>query len=435
MRCGHSKNKSRRSGVAGNYERAPAQLPFFIPSNHLFERQADEAAEKIIRYPKKNFFVPNHSVPASPVSIQRKENSSSLVVNDPVLDRSITSSGEPMDRSTKEFMESRFEYNFDSVRIHNDSLAHQSAEAINARAYTNSNHIIFGNGEYQPNSNTGKTLLAHELVHTMQQKDSRSMGAGLGGRTIQRKDKAEKIQPTEEIPKELPCKPTALSRQAFLKTTKTTDFGLTKISVNQADLLSSPYIQFTKVGRQVKMEPLSLNVPVIESNYVQSGQFIEGQTKNKISSQTCPLDYYPINWNITSTGAASLEEAEQEHCNDYNYAFNRNVYPFLVEVNKAAAAGRKFNSTTAADAYIKKKLGFDPHDWFNRFTCMLANSTIRDHPQDGAVRAWHEPNPVTQVLPNARNLCKHITLGIIPSSFSGLNNLHPTDVIVPTGCK
>ena len=411
MRCGHSKKKSRRTGNAGNHERVPGRSPFF-GSDPFLELEAHDFSARTRQHSKNSFFSPANSTgfPGS----------------------SITSAGESMDRNTKEFMESRFKHSFDSVRIHNDSSANRSAEAMQARAYTHNNHIVFGRGEYQPGNSTGKKLLAHELAHTIQQGNSKSAP---GGRTIQRKDKAVTGQSTEEIPRELPCKPTALSRQAFLKATKTTDFGLTKISVNQADLLSSPYIQFTKVGRQVKMEPLTLNIPVIESNYVQSGQFVEGQTKNKISSQTCPLDFYPINWNITSTGAASLEEAEQEHCNDYNYAFRHSVYPFLKEVNKAAAAGRKFNSTTAADSYLKKKLAFDPHDWFNRFTCMLMNSTIRDHPQDGAIRSWHEPNPVTQVLPNARNLCKHITLGIIPSSFSGLNNLHPTDVVVPTGCK
>jgi len=66
-------------------------------------------------------------------------------------------------------MESRFGYDFESVRVHNDSLAHKSSAAINALAYTNGNHVVFGTGEYQPHTDKGKKLLGHELTHVVQQ--------------------------------------------------------------------------------------------------------------------------------------------------------------------------------------------------------------------------------------------------------------------------
>jgi len=81
----------------------------------------------------------------------------------------IGSSGQPLAAGTRNFMESRFERDFSKVEIHNDSLAHQSSDDINALAYTHGNHIIFGDGQYQPSTDKGKKLIAHELAHVIQQ--------------------------------------------------------------------------------------------------------------------------------------------------------------------------------------------------------------------------------------------------------------------------
>ena len=77
--------------------------------------------------------------------------------------------GQPMDAGTRGFMESRFGQDFGQVRIHTGGKAAESATAINARAYTSGNNVVFGSGEYQPESEGGRRLLAHELVHVGQQ--------------------------------------------------------------------------------------------------------------------------------------------------------------------------------------------------------------------------------------------------------------------------
>lgn len=81
----------------------------------------------------------------------------------------LNSSGQSLDNSTRDFMESGFGQDFSGVRIHNDETAHHSSLAINARAYTHNNHIVFGAEQYQPNTAEGKKLLAHELTHVVQQ--------------------------------------------------------------------------------------------------------------------------------------------------------------------------------------------------------------------------------------------------------------------------
>jgi hypothetical protein len=58
------------------------------------------------------------------------------------------------------------------VRIHNDAVANQSSTEMNAHAYTTGKDIVFASGKYQPDSDAGKKLLAHELTHVIQQNNS-----------------------------------------------------------------------------------------------------------------------------------------------------------------------------------------------------------------------------------------------------------------------
>jgi hypothetical protein len=83
----------------------------------------------------------------------------------------IRSGGEPLDPITRAFMESRFGYDFGQVRVHTDAKANDSAQAVNADAYTVGRHLVFDSGRYAPGSESGRRLLAHELAHTIQQSE------------------------------------------------------------------------------------------------------------------------------------------------------------------------------------------------------------------------------------------------------------------------
>ncbi len=76
-------------------------------------------------------------------------------------------------------MENRFDSDFGSVRIHNDSAAAQSARDVSAHAYTVGNNVVFGDGQYQPHSDSGRHLLAHELAHTLQQQGLQRAGSAI----------------------------------------------------------------------------------------------------------------------------------------------------------------------------------------------------------------------------------------------------------------
>lgn len=85
------------------------------------------------------------------------------------VDEVLRSSGRPLNQSVRTFMEPRFGYTFDQVRIHDDKKASQAAQHMNALAFTYGNHIAFADGQYNPDSPMGKRLLAHELTHVVQQ--------------------------------------------------------------------------------------------------------------------------------------------------------------------------------------------------------------------------------------------------------------------------
>jgi len=94
-----------------------------------------------------------------------------LVQSDaPSLVRDVLNSpGQPLDSSTRDFMEPRFGRDFSKVRVHHDANAGMSASAVNALAYAVNQDVVFGPGRYDPQSREGKHLLAHELAHVVQQ--------------------------------------------------------------------------------------------------------------------------------------------------------------------------------------------------------------------------------------------------------------------------
>jgi len=90
------------------------------------------------------------------------------MVAPPVVHEALNSGSHSMDSRTREFMESRFGYDFSHVKVHSDSKAAESARSVNALAYTVGRDIVFGAGQYQPHSPDGLRLVAHELTHVIQ---------------------------------------------------------------------------------------------------------------------------------------------------------------------------------------------------------------------------------------------------------------------------
>jgi len=168
--------------VAGN-------TTFFQPKyqinqpNDIYEQEADAVAEQVVQskplHQAETFFKPT----ISPIQrkcdacedeerLQRKEENGNEHEASGDFERyadGLNNSGSSLPNKTKSFFESRIGYDFSNVKIHTDTVAAKSAQSINALAYTTGNHIVFNQNQYQPETTSGKKLLAHELTHVVQQ--------------------------------------------------------------------------------------------------------------------------------------------------------------------------------------------------------------------------------------------------------------------------
>lgn len=102
-------------------------------------------------------------------------------------------SGSGLSGAVNSDLGSKMNADFSGVKIHDNEHSAKMNAQINARAFTVGNDIYFNKGEYNPHSQSGKFLLAHELTHTIQQGGSLQRKPEEG--PINRKEqKEEKIQ-------------------------------------------------------------------------------------------------------------------------------------------------------------------------------------------------------------------------------------------------
>jgi Domain of unknown function (DUF4157) len=98
-----------------------------------------------------------------------------------VLDVVGHGSGQAIEPSVRQVFERRLGHDFSDVRVHTDSDAAASAQAVRAAAYTVGDEIVFDAGEYQPTTVKGERTLAHELTHVVQQRSGPVTGEPAAG--------------------------------------------------------------------------------------------------------------------------------------------------------------------------------------------------------------------------------------------------------------
>jgi hypothetical protein len=152
------------------------------------ELEADRIAEQVMRMPERqpnrasghngsNSHLQTAPVPSERVQTKRVSPSDIWeMAAPPIVHEVLRSTGQPLDSSTRGFMESRFGHDFSQVRLHTDARAAASARAVNALAYTVGSHVVLGEKQYAPQTTDGRRLLAHELTHVVQQTPSTASG-------------------------------------------------------------------------------------------------------------------------------------------------------------------------------------------------------------------------------------------------------------------
>ncbi|MBE9066454.1 DUF4157 domain-containing protein [Leptolyngbya cf. ectocarpi LEGE 11479] len=207
-----------KPGTGFPIDSLPIQTKLKLGSpNDKYEQEADRVAQQVMRMPESQVQRQFNSLnveggvpmPSGKPAIQRlctacedekilqpKRDSRQAAVVTPTIQTGISrlhqSGGMPLPNTTRNFMEPRFGHDFSQVRIHAGAEAAQLAHSLKARAFTVGRNIVFGKGALDYNSSTGKSLLAHELTHYVQQTAngttiSPKYDSTLQGKTIQRK--------------------------------------------------------------------------------------------------------------------------------------------------------------------------------------------------------------------------------------------------------
>lgn len=174
---------SRITALPGRSALIQAQS-FVSSPDDAAEREADKVAAHVVSMPepsaKASTRAPN-SVMRSPLIVQRRASPRQAAPRRPgsagstnVMQqvKAAASGGFALSKKTRAYLEPRFKADFSNVRLHTDAKAKDLSNKVGARAFTFGRHIFFNEGQYNPDSKAGLELLAHELTHTIQQRET-----------------------------------------------------------------------------------------------------------------------------------------------------------------------------------------------------------------------------------------------------------------------
>lgn len=196
----NTNNLARWTGNQSHLRTLSLQRKLAIGSvNDPLEGEADRVAEQVMRSPDPSPALSNLSPRAPALSgelrrcscggtcktcqaahrenrsshddyaLQRKPSGPTPAEAPPIVHETLRSSGAPLDPAARAFMEPRFGADFRRIRIHTSERAGESARQVESLAYTVGTSIVFRSGSYQPHTDGGRRLLAHELTHVVQQ--------------------------------------------------------------------------------------------------------------------------------------------------------------------------------------------------------------------------------------------------------------------------
>lgn len=174
-----------------------ASLTVSAPGDR-YEREADQAAEMVMRSPSSATPPAEEDegasdVGAEQIQLSRVEDGAAGVGGvSPQVEqgvRGLRGGGQPLPPGERQFFESRFGHDFSQVRIHTDARAAGLSNDLNAHAFTVGQDIAFGAGGYAPGTDAGRRLIAHELTHVVQQG-----GAQVSRHLVQRFRKPETVE-------------------------------------------------------------------------------------------------------------------------------------------------------------------------------------------------------------------------------------------------
>ncbi|MBS0029993.1 eCIS core domain-containing protein [Chitinophaga sp. 22321] len=131
------------------------------------EEEADKAADKVVQRAPADSHSMDQRDDEKQIATKKEGSAASQATHMPgAIPRA---GGNTLPAATAAEMSSSFGYDFGKVRIHTDPQAQSAAQQLQAQAFTYNGEIYFNKDKYNPGSQEGKWLLAHELTHVVQQ--------------------------------------------------------------------------------------------------------------------------------------------------------------------------------------------------------------------------------------------------------------------------
>jgi hypothetical protein len=180
----------RHSSPAATKYSKPVQRKLIVgASNDPMEREADHIASLVVDGGDGGAEV---GTPFATTPLVSRISRSSVIGSeggdvDGPTERDISSArsgGKGLDPGVRRTMESRIGADFSGVRVHVGAKSDELNRRIQARAFTTGSDIFVRREDHQPNTSAGQRLLAHELVHTVQQGASPRLGADQAQRSL-----------------------------------------------------------------------------------------------------------------------------------------------------------------------------------------------------------------------------------------------------------
>ena len=303
--------------------------------------------------------------------------------------------GVPMDADSRARFGRALGADLSSVRIHTDARADALNRSMGSRAFTNGAHVFIGRGENLQET-SGQHLLAHELAHVAQQRSGADPGrirrklpksAHAGGL-----DEFNRIEGrpagTPHKDQGIASKPVGFEPPAF------------KVVVTPGKSRFSAKVVLTRKANPGDSEATYLAPGQHDSGFLwASDALYDGHpVSNRMltPAQAGRDDTEPVIFNVTSAVAKQSKAAEQEHLDDYRYAFRISLEAAQQAI--VAVGKRRFKHAHGANAGALAREALlqeisarsnrhlttlDPTDWQNEYRRLFTRSGIRD------TSSWH----------------------------------------------
>ena len=345
----------------------------------------------------------------------------------PIVQDVVRSAGQPLAAGLRGFFEPRFGADFSGVRVHTDSRAGESARAVDARAYTLGQNIVFGAGQFAPGTAAGKSLLAHELTHVLQQSRSNLFESHFLQRTPDKDKEKEKgkgeAKKDEKKGAKDPVADCLPAEGTLAEVTASPDVSALSMGNTKPAKIAFDFgNQFKDGVCSAKMSKAVLSFERFIS--VKAGTFKLGtSTPPEPPCKDKNLDVFIT---ITPPMAKQIREGEIEHCHDAHRAFDLtyakyNAAAKVLEAGFPAKDKAECNAETLAR--LKKATGIEISKWKSVADCLFDKTHERD------TNGWHTVDPGDPVF--AKD-CKSATY--TPDAKKTLTKLGKPSAEIVKGC-